>query len=153
MGTQVSIILYARNVSSATRASNAAFNRIGELDAIMSDYRATSELMTICRKSSGQWVKVSDDLFRILAKSQELARRTDGAFDVTVGPIVRLWRRARRTGEMPDPVSLARAVELTGYDKLHLDEKARSVRLDKPGMLLDLGGIAKGYAVDEAMVC
>jgi FAD:protein FMN transferase len=152
MGTRFSIILYATDASSATRASNAAFNRIEELDAIMSDYRATSELMTICRKPAGQWIKVSHDLFRILAESQELARRTNGAFDVTVGPVVRLWRRARRTGEMPDPERLARAIESTGYDKLRLDRKASSVRLEKPGMLLDLGGIAKGYAADEAML-
>ena len=152
MGTQFIIILYAPDASTATRASNAAFKRVEELDAIMSDYRATSELMMVCRESVGQWLKVSDDLFRVLSKSQEMARRTGGAFDVTVGPVVRLWRRARRTGEMPDPQSLARAVELTGYDKLRLDERTRSVRLDKPGMLLDLGGIAKGYAADEAMV-
>jgi FAD:protein FMN transferase len=151
MGTQFTIILYATDVMTATRASNAAFKRVEGLDATMSDYRETSELMTLCRKSGGQWIKVSGDLFRVLAKSQELARRTGGAFDVTVGPTVRLWRRARRTGEMPNPQSLVRAVELTGYSKLKLNEKTRSVRLDKPGMLLDLGGIAKGYAADESM--
>jgi thiamine biosynthesis lipoprotein len=152
MGTQFTIIVYAPDVRTATRASNAAFKRVEGLDATMSDYRATSELMRLCRESQGQWVSVSGDLFRVLAKSQELARLTAGAFDVTVGPLVRLWRRARRTGEMPDPQSLAGAIELTGYSKLELDEKTHRVRLDKPGMLLDLGGIAKGYAADEAML-
>jgi FAD:protein FMN transferase len=151
MGTRFTIILYARDARIATRASAAAFKRIEGLDATMSDYRPTSELMTVCSKSGGGWIKVSDDLFRILELSQEAARRTDGAFDVTVGPIVRLWRRSRRIAEMPEAQSLARALELTGYDKLKLDEKTRSVRLDKPGMLLDLGGIAKGYAADEAI--
>jgi thiamine biosynthesis lipoprotein len=151
MGTRFTITLYAPDEASAGRATNAAFKRVEELDATMSDYRETSELMRLCRGSGGRWVKVSNDLLRVLAESQKLARLTEGAFDVTTGPVVRLWRRARRTGEMPDPRSIARAVELTGYEKLRLDVKTRSVRLDKPGMLLDLGGIAKGYAADEAM--
>jgi thiamine biosynthesis lipoprotein len=151
MGTQFTIILYAPDARTATAASNAAFKRVEELDAIMSDYRATSELMVLSSRSGGEWVRVGHDLFRILAKSQEMARLTGGAFDVTVGPAVRLWRRARRTGQMPDPESLARAIELSGYAKLKLDKKTRSVCLEKPGMLLDLGGIAKGYAADEAM--
>jgi thiamine biosynthesis lipoprotein len=151
MGTRFTIILYAPDAGTATRASNAAFKRVEELDATMSDYRETSELMRLCRNSGGRWMKISNDLFSVLVESQILARLSEGAFDVTAGPIVRLWRRARRTGEMPDPRSLARAVELTGYDKLRLDAKTRSARLDKPGMLLDLGGIAKGYAADEAM--
>ena len=151
MGTQFNIILYARDANTATRVSNAAFSRIEQLDAIMSDYRATSELMMLCGRSGGEWVKVSAPLFDILARSQELSMVTDGAFDVTVGPVVRLWRRARRTGEMPDQGSLAKAMQLVGYRKLELDKKTRSVRLAKSGMLLDLGGIAKGYAADEAI--
>lgn len=152
MGTRFTVILYAEDAGTATRASNAAFNRVEELDATMSDYRETSELMRLCRGPGGRWVKISNDLFRVLAESQRLARLTEGAFDVTSGPMVRLWRRARRTGEMPDPQSLARAKRLTGYDQLRLDAKTGSARLDKPGMLLDLGGIAKGYAADEAMI-
>jgi thiamine biosynthesis lipoprotein len=151
MGTLFNIILYAPDVRTATEASNAAFKRVEELDAIMSDYRATSELMILCNKPGGEWVKVSDPLFRILARSQELARLTNGAFDITVGPVVRLWRRARRTGQMPDRLSLVKASELVGYRKLELDGQTRSVRLTKAGMLLDLGGIAKGYAADEAI--
>jgi thiamine biosynthesis lipoprotein len=94
---------------------------------------------------------VSADLFRVLLCSQELAAKTGGAFDVTCGPVVRLWRRARRTGEAPDQTRLAEALELVGHDKLRLDPKARSVALAKPGMQLDLGGIGKGFAADEAL--
>jgi len=151
MGTKFNIILYARDATTATRVANATFNRIEQLDAIMSDYRATSELMMLCGRSGGEWVKVSGPLFDILGRSQELSTLTDGAFDVTVGPVVRLWRRARRTGEMPDEVGLAKAMQLVGYRMLDLDKKTQSVRLAKRGMLLDLGGIAKGYAADEAI--
>jgi len=151
MGTRFKIILYAPDSTAAKRASDEAFNRIAQLNQIMSDYLESSELMMLCRQAGGRPVKVSEDLFRILAKSQELAKQSKGAFDVTIGPVVRLWRRARRTGEMPDTRSLAEARDLIGYDKLRLDKKTRSARLDRHGMLLDLGGIAKGYAADEAI--
>ncbi|MEK6325642.1 MAG: FAD:protein FMN transferase [Acidobacteriota bacterium] len=150
MGTQFKIILYCESSQAATLASN-AFERIAQIDAITSDYLETSELMSICRTADGRKIRVSEDLFRVLEKSQEMAERSDGAFDVTIGPVVRLWRRARRVGELPDRLRLAQAMDLIGYRKLHLDRASRSVTLDRTGMLLDLGGIAKGYAVDEAM--
>ncbi|HXG63505.1 MAG TPA: FAD:protein FMN transferase, partial [Blastocatellia bacterium] len=151
MGTRFRLALYAPDAEAATRAAEAAFNRVARLDATMSDYKETSELSRLCREAAGRPVKVSEDLFRVLAASQHLAARTGGAFDITAGPVIRLWRRARRTGELPDPERLAQARELTGYQKVRLDEKRRTVQLEKSGMLLDLGGIAKGYAAQEAM--
>lgn len=151
MGTRFRVVLYAPDAGTAERASKAAFDRVAHLDDSMSDYRETSELMSLCRRAGGPAVKVSDDLFRVLAASQQLAARSGGAFDVTTGPVVRLWRRARRTQVMPDPARLAEAQALTGYTKMHLDARARTVRLERPGMLLDLGGIAKGFAADEAL--
>jgi len=150
MGTQFKIILYCEGSQAANLASN-AFKRIAEIDAITSDYLETSELMSICRTAAGRKIRVSKDLFQVLEKSQEMAERSGGAFDVTIGPVVRLWRRARRVGELPDPLRLAQAMDLLGYRKLHLDRASSSVKLDRAGMLLDLGGIAKGYAIDEAM--
>lgn len=151
MGTEFRVALYAADSPGATQAAAASFKRIAELDDRLSDYRETSELMALCRQAGGESVKVSDDLWRVLVEAQKFAKRTNGAFDVTAGPVVRLWRRARRRSELPDPVRLSQARELVGFDKLHMDERTRSVRLAKPGMLLDLGAIAKGYAVDEAL--
>src|SRR6185295_6849343 len=151
MGTRFRIVVYAATAQAAQLASTAAFERISRLDATMSDYRETSELMLLCKEEAGKQVRLSEDLFRVLAKSQELAERSKGAFDVTVGPLVRLWRRARRTGELPDRQKIADALESTGYTRLHLDPKERSAMLEKSGMFLDLGGIAKGYAADEAL--
>jgi thiamine biosynthesis lipoprotein len=151
MGTRFQITLYAPDEATAARAAKAAFARIAALDGIMSDYRPTSELMQLCQKAGGPPVAVSEELFFVLAKAQEVSRRSDGAFDVTVGPVVRLWRKARKTHELPDPQELARARALVGYDKMKLDPKARTVQLLQPGMQLDLGGIAKGYAADEAL--
>ncbi|PYV39614.1 MAG: FAD:protein FMN transferase [Acidobacteria bacterium] len=151
MGTLFRIVCYARDTTTAERASNAAFDRIAGLDHIMSDYSPTSELTLLCQQAGGPPTKVSEDLFCVLSGSQETARLSEGAFDVTVGPLVRLWRRARRTRELPDPARLAQALELVGVDKLRLDEKSRTVQLLRKGMALDLGGIAKGYAADEAL--
>jgi thiamine biosynthesis lipoprotein len=151
MGTQFEIVLYAPNETIAQEAAQAAFARIAELDGIMSDYRPTSELMQLCKKAGGGPVPVSADLFDILARSQEISRRSEGAFDVTVGPVVRLWRRSRRTRRLPDPDELARARKLVGYDKIRLNARERTVQLTVEGMLLDLGAIAKGYAVEAAL--
>jgi thiamine biosynthesis lipoprotein len=151
MGTRFQITLYAPDEATARQAAKAAFARIANLDHIMSDYQASSELMQLCKKAGGGPVHVSDELFTVLRCAQEVAKLSDGAFDVTVGPVVRLWRRARKIHELPDPQELARARELVGYDKVRLDEKAHTVQLLKPGMQLDLGGIAKGYSADEAL--
>jgi thiamine biosynthesis lipoprotein len=151
MGTQFRIVLYAADEATAKLAAKAAFARAAQLDAIMSDYKPASELMRLCKKAGGPPVPVSEDLFAILYRSQEASRRTKGAFDVTVGPLVRLWRRARRTRQLPDPKELERALKLVGYDKIRLDPERRTVQLLLAGMLLDLGGIAKGYAVEEML--
>lgn len=150
MGTKFEIIVYAPDETTASKAARAGFDRIAALDGIMSDYKQTSELMRLCKKSGGEPVKVSDDLFTILERSQELAKASDGAFDVTIGPVVKLWRRARKSIQLPDPEDLAAARKLVGFDKVKLDRKDRTVQLTTPGMQLDLGGIAKGYAADAA---
>jgi thiamine biosynthesis lipoprotein len=151
MGTRFRIVLYARDDATAKLAARAAFARAAELDAIMSDYKADSELMRLCKQAGGPPVPVSADLFAILYRSQDVARRSKGAFDVTVGPLVRLWRRARKTRRLPDPKDLEEALKRVGYDKMRLDAERRTVQLLVAGMLLDLGGIGKGYAVEEML--
>jgi len=151
MGTEFKIILYATAADVATRGATAAFNRIGELDTIMSDYNPNSELMRLCQNGSGQSVRVTTDLFRVLSHAQELAARSSGAFDITVGPVVRLWRQARARKQLPDPDRLAESLKLVGYENLRLDPQTGTAQLLKPGMLLDLGGIAKGDAADQSI--
>jgi thiamine biosynthesis lipoprotein len=151
MGTLFRIILYAPDAATASRASDAAFDRVSQLDDTMSDFRSGSELWALCRAAGGPPVKVSGDLFCVLSASQELAHRTDGAFDVTIGPVVQLWRRARRRHELPDSRRLDRARQLVSYKNLRLDPEKQTAQLVKKGMLLDLGGIAKGYAADQAL--
>ncbi len=152
MGTLVKIVLYAPDEPSATAASRAAFDRIAALDHIMSDYDADSELMQLCRFAGGPALSISEDLWRVMAAAQDLSAKSDGAFDITVGPVVQLWRRARRRHELPEPERLAAALALVGYQNVILDAKRRTARLLKPGMRLDLGGIAKGDAADQALI-
>lgn len=152
MGVPFKIILYAADQEAANRAFAAAFARITQLDSIMSDYDRHSELSRLSRSApTSEPVALSKDLSHVLARAQKLAAQTDGAFDVTVGPYVRLWRRARRQKQLPSPQRLAEARRAVGYGNLLLNEKSETARLLAPNMRLDLGGIAMGYAVDEAL--
>jgi len=152
MGVPFTIVLYAPSEEAANVAVKAAFARIKELNWIFSDYEPESELMRLCRASGpDQPVQVSDDLYRILEQADALSRRTNGAFDVSVGPVVRLWRMARRRRLLPPDEVLEDARKLVGYQHIRLDKKSRTVELKQAGMRLDLGGIAKGYAADAAL--
>ena len=150
MGLPVRILLYAPDRRRAETAAEAAFARIAKLDAIMSDYRDDSELRRL-EGSSPAWTPVSPDLLEVLTAAHALARDTDGAFDPTVGPVVALWREARSTGVMPAPAALEIARALVGWKHIEINRARGTVRLAKTGMRLDLGGIAKGYILEEAL--
>lgn len=155
MGTEFRIVLYALDEASARVGCEAAWSRIEELDSKLSDYDAASELSRLSRRSDAnaptEWIRLSKDLLHVLMRAQAISSATDGAFDVTVGPYVRLWRRAVRQAELPSAERLARARESVGYESLEFSLEHDSVRLMKQNMRLDLGGIAKGYALDEAL--
>jgi thiamine biosynthesis lipoprotein len=151
MGVRVRIVLYAEEQSQARAAAEAAFRRFAELDATLSDYRNDSELNRLCARAGGGPVSVSRDLFVVLSRAREVAKRTGGAFDPTARPLVELWRAARRTGELPAQEAVERERTFVGWSRLHLNPKSQTAELLDPGMRLDLGGIAKGYACDEAL--
>lgn len=151
MGTVWRITLFAPDAATASHAVRAAFARVHTLDTIFTDYDPDSELLRLCAQRPGTAVPVSAELFDILQKSERLSSQTEGAFDVTVGPMVQLWRRARRQRELPAPEKITAARAAVGFDQVRLDARRRTVTLLAPGMRLDLGGIAKGYAADEAL--
>lgn len=151
MGTRFQVVLYASDEDSAKEACRAAFFRIAQLDDNMSDYNPDSELMRLAARAGTGPVRINEDLFRILSQSQQLALMTEGAFDVTIGPLVKLWRRARQDKKIPDLRALTQARDLVGFEKMKLDPKASTAELLLHGMQLDLGGIAKGYAADKAL--
>lgn len=152
MGMDYRVLLYAADEVAANRSVAMVWDRVAALDEALSDYNPNSEAMRLCRESGpSKRVAVSEDLWNLLTMAQRWSVRTNGAFDVTVGPLVRQWRRARRQKQLPTPDQLAQAGRSVGYSFVALHEKGRRVELLQPGMRLDFGGIAVGYAVDEAL--
>lgn len=151
MGVPARITVYAPDEAAAETSCLKAFDRLAALEQILSDYRTDSELSRLCEKSGGPPVRVSRELCYVLSRARQVSERSEGAFDVTIGPIVRLWRTARRSGQLPQKTELDAAMSVVGWRKLQIDPAGCKVRLMKRGMRLDLGGIAKGYACDEAI--
>jgi FAD:protein FMN transferase len=140
MGTVFRITVYGEDPRTAVRA---AFDRVAELDNKLSDYKADSELNRICREGHGP---ISDDLYRVLKTALRLSKDSDGAFDVTLGPVIRLWRLKR----VPEHEQIEVALRRVGYRHVLLGD--HRVELNLAGMQLDLGAIAKGFAAEEALI-
>ncbi len=152
MGSPFKLIIYASNDTLANKAANCAFKRIEDLNEALSDYRDDSEINHVSAQSgSGKWIAVSKDLFDILSISDDVSKRTNGAFDATLGPVVQEWRRATRKGYLPDKKTIRTALSKAGYKKIKFDKGNQSIWLAKKGMRLDIGGLGKGYAADEAV--
>ncbi len=151
MGVNFGLTFYARDKSAARRAAKEVYERIEALNAIFSDYNPNSELNRLTHQPVGRSVKVSEELFVILQLAQSLSLETNGAFDITAGPYTRLWRQARRQKKLAGPILLKQAAQSVGHEKLDLNSTTRTVTCLALGMRLDLGGIAKGWAADEAL--
>ena len=149
MGVQFRISLYADNEKQADSACNLAFARIAELESKLSNYQDDSELNRLCRSDTP--VVVSDDLWFVLKESLFYWELSDGAFDVTIGRVTRLWRRARRLRELPGKARIKEEVQFVGSHYLELNLEKQMVTISKPGLLIDLGAIGKGYAADQAL--
>ena len=150
MGTEFRLVFYTTDSIKANKTAAAAFQRIDALNQIFSDYEASSELSRLSISAgSGQKIPVSKELWEVLSMAQAISKKSKGAFDVTIGPLSKIWRRAIRQNQFPDKMALEAAQEKVCYKHLKLHPATRSVSLKKEGMRLDLGGIAKGYTVDE----
>ena len=149
MGTQIRLVFYASDKQKADSVAHLAFSRIDDLNTKLSDYLENSELNNLC-KQVGQDVVVSEDLYHILMEANSISKKTKGAFDVTVGPLIRLWRKAKKRNELPDKAELDDVKQAVGYQYIEFPKK-NTVRLTKNGMRLDLGGIGKGYTADEVL--
>ncbi|MBC3784878.1 FAD:protein FMN transferase [Spirosoma utsteinense] len=151
MGTQFTLTFFAPDSLTARRVNEAVNARMDSLNQVMSDYMDGSEINRLS-ESSGQnrWVRVSPDLFNVLEKAKTIARQSNGRFDPTIGPLSLLWRRAVRRGEFPAASARRQAHRAVGYRFMGLDSATRSVKLLRPGMRLDVGGIGQGFATDEA---
>lgn len=151
MGTIYSIAAYAPPSISLEDAIGRAFAKIDRLDALMSNYRPPSEICAINRDAFAAPVTVSAELFALLQQAFHLSVATNGAFDVTVGALMKAWGFFRRRGRIPTPGELSQTLEHTGFRRVRLDPDARTIAFANPGIELDLGAIGKGYAVDCAV--
>jgi len=153
MAAPLRIVCYHPDEQLAKNAITKAVQRIRELNAVFSYYDGTSEVRRLCETAgSGKKVEVSEDLWQLLALSLRMSQQTEGAFDVTVGPLMRLWRRARMSKEMPPTWRFEEAKQAVGYQWIRMDPANRTVELLWPGMRLDFGSVAKGYALDAALL-
>ena len=153
MGTLYTVRSWTQQgkVDDLTLFSQKAFQRIHELEQIFSDYIKESELNRLARAPANEEIVVSEELFDIFQKAEKLFHQTDGAFDITVGPMIRQWRLARKNHRLPSPEQIADAKARSGFHLLTLNPKKRSITKARENMIFDLGGIAKGYAADEAL--
>jgi len=152
MGMKYQLVVYAPDEATVTRGMQAAEACVRRLDRVMSDYNTQSELSQLSENAGpGRPVPLSPALYEILERSLELSSETDGAFDISLGPVIQLWRTARRAKKLPPLESLAKARERVGWRAIQLDPLTRSAEFSRDDIQLDLGGIAAGYACDEVL--
>lgn len=151
MGTLFRAAAYAPDSAAALAALRAARATVASLDSLLSSYRPDSEVSELGRAAgSGAWIDLSPETVRLLVSSVEWARRTDGAFDPTVGPLVEAWGFRGGSARIPNRALLDSVRALVDWRAVHVDPVGRSARLGRAGMEIDLGGIGKGYALDRA---
>ena len=151
MGMVVRVEAYVPENINPARAFRAAFDRVANLAHSLSSYRDDSEVRAVERKAWKSHVPISEDLAAVLGRALELARRSEGAFDPTLGRVTRLVRARGRGQTGPEPSALEDAWKLTGWQHVELDQASRTVFLGLQGLQIDLGGVAKGFIADEAL--
>jgi FAD:protein FMN transferase len=151
MGCVYAIAAYGTDDGVLPRVLDEALDEVDRIDHLMSHYRPDSPLSRLNQQAGHSPVPVDPELFDFIARSIEYSRASDGAFDITVGPLMKLWGFFRGDARVPTERELAAARTRIGYRLVHLDMAARTIRFDVPGVELDLGGIAKGYAVDRVI--
>lgn len=151
LGTEVEITVFEKNAKKARRAIDLALEKIREKERNLSYFSAESELSKINKQAGKRWVKVSPELLSLIKISLCYSQLTDGAFNIAISPLESLYRCAKRENRVPSQKEKRKAISLCNYKKIAVDEKRKMVRLSQKEMALDLGGIAKGYIVDETV--
>jgi thiamine biosynthesis lipoprotein len=149
MGSTYSIAVYGYDRVKMEAAVDAAFDEVRRLDDMLSNYKPDSEWSEVNRNAAERPVKVSRELFRLLSACLQYSREGEGAFDITVGPLMKVWGFYKGSGHLPHRAEVQAALTKVGYQHILLDPAAQAVRFDRPGVEMDPGGIGKGYAVDR----
>jgi thiamine biosynthesis lipoprotein len=151
MACVYAIEAYGSDADALPRAIEDALDEVDRIDRLMSHYKADSPLSRVNREAARHPVTVEPELFDFITDAMRYNRDSGGAFDITVGPLMKAWGFFRGDGRMPSPEDLAAARRHVGAEHVILNETAKSIRFDDSGVELDLGGIAKGYAVDRVV--
>jgi len=149
MGSTYSIALYGSDRVKMEASIDAAFDEVRRLDELLSNYLPGSQWSEVNRNAAVKPVKVSPELFQVLSACVEYSRESEGAFDITVGPLMKVWGFYKGSGHLPHKPEIVAALAKVGYRHIVLDPAAQTVRFDRPGVEMDPGGIGKGYAVDR----
>jgi thiamine biosynthesis lipoprotein len=149
MGTMIEIILMGDDEGSANKAALQAFQEMKRIETLMSPWIDSSDVTRINRSAGKEWVKVSPETMEVIKKAKEISELSEGGFDITVAPLVELWREAGERKTPPSMKDVKGKLDLVNFRKIGIDPKGK-VFLEKEGMAIDLGGIAKGHAVDKA---
>ena len=151
MGSPFNIILYADTKQIADSAPQESFKLVDSINLVCSDYDSTSELYKLRYAAVGIPIKVSPILFELIYIANKAYKDADGSFDITVGPLSRLWRSARRSQQFPTHAAINEARKRIGSNKIQIDSGAQTITFLHPNMQLDMGAIAKGYAADKVL--
>jgi thiamine biosynthesis lipoprotein len=149
MGSVYTIVAYGEERGKLLAAVDQAFEEVRRLDRMLSNYRPDSELSRVNREAAQGPVRVSEEFFRLLEACQQYSRESEGAFDITVGPLMKVWGFYKGSGRLPHRAEIRGVLGRIGYRRVTLDPNERTVRFERDGMSLDPGGIGKGYAVDR----
>ena len=149
MGSAYSVAVYGDDRTRMEEAVDAAFEEVRRLDQMLSNYKPESELSEVNRLAAAKPVPVTPELFGLLSACQEYSRESEGAFDITVGPLMKVWGFYKGTGRLPHHAEIRGVLEQIGYRNVVLDAAKGTVRFAREGVELDPGGIGKGYAVDR----
>ena len=150
MATRFEVVLIGADAARLRAAGEEALAEVDRLEARLSLYRPSSEIARVNTQAARQPVRVSPPVFRLLEHARQLHRETGGAFDIAIAPLVRCWGFMSGSGRVPDPVQLDQARSQAGMEHVTLDSESVSVRFDREGVMIDLGAIGKGYAIDRA---
>lgn len=151
MACVYAIELYGPDNGQLPRVAQEAFDEVDRIDRLMSHYKAESPLSQLNRTAARGPVAVEPELFDFISEAMRYNLDSDGAFDITVGPLMKAWGFFRGEGRMPSAGELAAARRHVGRSHVILNPATKSIRFDEAGVELDLGGIAKGYAVDRVV--
>jgi thiamine biosynthesis lipoprotein len=149
MGTAFSIVAYGQDRGRLQSAVSQGLEEARRLDEMLSNYKPSSEWSMVNRTAADGPVHITPELFQLLAACIEYSRESEGAFDITVGPLMKVWGFYKGTGHLPHRAEVRGALNMIGYQNILLDAATGTVRFAKPGLELDPGGIGKGYAVDR----